>query len=52
MCSLVIAQRQGVDALGDQLLGGVFGEVGVAVVGETGAKKMDAYLCARLRPVR
>jgi hypothetical protein len=35
---VLVAQRQGGDALGDQLLHGVFGEAGVAVVGEAGGE--------------
>ena len=38
---VLVAQRQGVDPLGDQLLDGVFGEVGVAVVGEAGGELAD-----------
>ena len=38
---VLVAQRQGVDPLGDQLLDGVLDEVGVAVVGEAGGELAD-----------
>ena len=38
---VLVAQRQGVDALSDPLFHGVFGEVGVSVVGETGGELAD-----------
>ena len=38
---VLVAQGQGVDPLGDQLLDGVLDEVGVAVVGEAGGELAD-----------
>lgn len=38
---VLVAQRQGVDPLGDQLLDGMLDEVGLAVVGEAGGELAD-----------
>ena len=38
---VLVAERQGVDPRGDQVLDGVLDEVGVAVVGEAGGELTD-----------
>ena len=38
---VLVAQRQGVDPLGEEVLDGVLDEVGVAVVGEAGGELAD-----------